>query len=182
MLENPCWLTWILTYIFLAGDENFALFRPASQSSTVEGMVASRAVDGNSVDDSSVTATHNEDYSPWWKVQLDFPIWVTSVEITNRKPVGMCERICHQSGALALAVPSQAMGQIRKIAGCTCAENTGNVFPAHQLQRKLLVSDPGMHHGMCVTAPAWRTSLTYGHEETFPAFPAYAQLVILRIW
>ena len=24
-------------------------------------------------------------------------------------------------------------------------------FPNHQLQRKPLVSDPGMHHGMCVT-------------------------------
>ena len=38
--------------------------------------------------------------------------------------------------------------QIRNIAGCECA---GNVFPRHRLQRKPLVSDPGMHHGTCVT-------------------------------
>ena len=41
--------------------------------------------------------------------------------------------------------------QIRKIAGCACAGNAGNVFPRRRFQRKLLVSDPGMHHGTCVT-------------------------------
>ena len=38
--------------------------------------------------------------------------------------------------------------QIRKIAGCACAGNAGNVFPRHRLQWKPLVSDPGMHHGV----------------------------------
>ena len=41
--------------------------------------------------------------------------------------------------------------QIRKIAGCACAGNAGNVFPRRRFQRELLVSDPGMHHGTCVT-------------------------------
>ena len=41
--------------------------------------------------------------------------------------------------------------QIRKIAGCACAGNAGNVFPANDLKRKPLVSNPGMHHGTCVT-------------------------------
>ena len=41
--------------------------------------------------------------------------------------------------------------QIRKIAGCACAGNAGNVFPRHRLKRKPLVSDPDMHHGTCVT-------------------------------
>ena len=68
----------------VAGGENFALFRPASQSSTYQPMVASLAVDGNNVDDSSCTATDIGDYHPWWKVELDYPIWVTHVEITNR--------------------------------------------------------------------------------------------------
>ena len=45
--------------------------------------------------------------------------------------------------------------QIRKIAGCACAGNAGNVFPRHRLQRKPLVSDPGMHHGTCVTHVPW---------------------------
>ena len=66
--------------------------------------------------------------------------------------------------------------QIRKIAGCTCAKNAGNVFPRRRLQRKPLVSDPGMHHGTCVTHVSWcmSGSLTHGGEETFPAFPAHA--------
>ena len=34
------------------------------------------------------------------------------------------------------------------MAGCACAGNAGNVFPRHRLQRKPLVSDPGMHHGI----------------------------------
>ena len=54
-------------------------------------------------------------------------------------------------------------------------------FPCHQLQRKPLVSDPGMHHGTCVThACRGREPAMAG--ETFPAFPAPAQPEILRIW
>ena len=51
--------------------------------------------------------------------------------------------------------------QIRKIASCACA---GNVFPRRRFQRKLLVSDPGMHHGTCVTHVPWcmSGSLTCG--------------------
>ena len=48
--------------------------------------------------------------------------------------------------------------QIRKIVGCACAGNAGNVFPA------TWVSDPDMHHGMCVTRVPWwmPRSLTSG--------------------
>ena len=45
--------------------------------------------------------------------------------------------------------------QIRKIAGCACAGNAGNVFPRRRLHRTLLVSDSGMHHGTCVTHVPW---------------------------
>ena len=40
-------------------------------------------------------------------------------------------------------------------------------FPRHQLQRKLLVSDSGMHHGTCVTHVPWcmSGSLTRGGGE-----------------
>ena len=72
--------------------QNFALLRPATQSSTWRDMVASKAVDGNAVDDISCTATDDGDYSPWWKVQLAYPIWVTHVEITNRKREGGLHR------------------------------------------------------------------------------------------
>ena len=57
--------------------------------------------------------------------------------------------------------------QIRKLAGCACAENAGNVFPGHRLQRKPLVSDPDMHHGTCVTHVPWcmSVSLNRGRGE-----------------
>ena len=70
--------------------------------------------------------------------------------------------------------------RIRKIAGCACAGNTGKCFPRQRSQRKLLVSDPGMHHGTCVTHVPWCMpgSLTRGGEENVPGIPgAYATLV-----
>ena len=57
-------------------------------------------------------------------------------------------------------------------------------FPRHWVQRKPLVSDPGMHHGTCVThvPRCMSRSITRGGGETFPAFPVHAQPAILRIW
>ena len=57
-------------------------------------------------------------------------------------------------------------------------------FPRLWLQRKPLVSDPGMHHGTCVTHVPWcmSRSLTRVARKTFPAFPENAQPAILRIW
>ena len=66
-----------------AGGKNWALFRPATQSTTLNdspGSAASQAVDG---DTWSGSTTHYSDYNPWWKVQLAFTIWVTNVEIVN---------------------------------------------------------------------------------------------------
>ena len=69
--------------------------------------------------------------------------------------------------------------QIRKIAGCACAGNAGNVPPRRRLQRKTLVSDPVMHHGTCVTHVPWcmSGSLTSCGGETFPAH-AHPQLYV----
>ena len=66
-----------------------------------------------------------------------------------------------------------ASNQIRKVACCACAGNGGNVFPYHRLQRKPLVSDPGMHHGTCVTHVPWcmSASLTHGGGENIPGIP-----------
>ena len=70
----------------------------------------------------------------------------------------------------------RASNQIRKIAGCACAGNAGNVFPTRRLQRKLLVSDPGMHHVMHVgIAYQWR-------GENVPGIPSACAPTILRIW
>ena len=46
-------------------------------------------------------------------------------------------------------------------------------FPRHRLLRKPLVSDPGMHHGTCVTHVPWCMSgpLTHGGGENVPGIP-----------
>ena len=74
--------------------------------------------------------------------------------------------------------------QIRKIAGCACAGNAGNVFPRRRLQRKPLVSDPGMHHGTCVTHVPWCMSGSFncGDGENVPGIPGACAPAILRIW
>ena len=63
--------------------------------------------------------------------------------------------------------------QIRKIVGCACTGNTGSAFPRHRLQKKSLVSDPGMHHGTCVThVPCCMSrSLTHDDGENVPGIP-----------
>ena len=45
--------------------------------------------------------------------------------------------------------------RISKIAGWACAGNAGKVFPRRRIQGKRQVSDPGMHHGTCVTHVPW---------------------------
>ena len=46
-------------------------------------------------------------------------------------------------------------------------------FPRHRLQRKPSVSDPGMHHGTCVTHVPWcmSGSLTRGAGKNVPGIP-----------
>ena len=79
---------------------------------------------------------------------------------------------------------SWASYQMREIAGCACAGNAGNVFPCRRFQRKPLVSDPGMHHGTCVTHVPWcmSGSLTCGDRENVPGIPGACAPAILRIW
>ena len=74
---------------------------------------------------------------------------------------------------------TRASCQVRKIACCACARTAGNVFPATDFKgnwhasRHVRHACAVMHVG--IAKPRWR-------GKTFPAFPAYAQLVILRIW
>ena len=74
--------------------------------------------------------------------------------------------------------------QIRKIAGCACAGNAGNIFPRRRFQSKSLVSDPGMHHGTCVTHVPWcmSGSLIRRDGENVPGIPGACAPAILRIW
>ena len=57
-------------------------------------------------------------------------------------------------------------------------------FPRRQFQRKPLVSNPGMHHGTCVTHVPWcmSGSLTCGDGENVPGIPGACAPAILRIW
>ena len=71
-----------------------------------------------------------------------------------------------------------------KIVGCVCDGNAGNVFPCRRLQRKPLVSDPGMYYGTCVTHVSWcmSGSLTRGGGENVPGIPGTCAPAIVRIW
>ena len=128
---------------------------------------------------------------------------ITNVIATCRKNFGQWERSflwklrCHwlkflrrvaktlviQGPVMQQACP-WASYQICKIAGCACAGNAGNVFPRRWFQRKPLVSDPGMHHGTCVTHVPWcmSGSLTCGDGENVPGIPGACAPAILRIW
>ena len=59
---------------------NYALFRPANQSTTYMDNMAGNAVDGT---DATLSRTESYDFWPWWKVQLSNPILVTHVGISN---------------------------------------------------------------------------------------------------
>ena len=71
------------------GALNFASFRSATQSSTWDGgqFPAQLAIDGN-LDDWSCAISELGDFNPWWKVELAYPIWVTHLELTNRRVFG----------------------------------------------------------------------------------------------
>ena len=88
----------------------------------------------------------------------------------------------HLLFSVTFRYPPWASYQIRKIADCACAGNAGNVFPRRRFQRKPLVSDPGMHHGTCVTHVPWcmSGSLTCGDGEYIPGIPGAP--AISRIW
>ena len=104
------------------------------------------------------TLTHLLERSSWWQPWYSLETWKTSFP--------------------------WASYQIRKIAGCACAGNAGNVFPRRRFQRKPLVSDPDMHHGTCVTHVPWcmSGSLTCGDGENVPGIPGACAPAILRIW
>ena len=79
---------------------------------------------------------------------------------------------------------SWASYQICKIAGCVCAGNARNVFPATDFKGNRKLATPA-----CTTARASRTCRDAYRDrypavagKTFPAFPAHAQPAILRIW
>ena len=77
------------------------------------------------------------------------------------------------------------MGLLSDTYNCgLCMPRCRERFPRKRIQRKPPVSDPGIHHGTCVTHVPWcmSGSLTSCGRKTFPAFMAHAQPSILHIW
>ena len=115
-------------------------------------------------------------------------IWLLEVWtwISNYTPHKTWDLITYPCTSLITNLHQQqwASYQIRNIAGCACAGNAGNVFPCHWLQRKPLVSGPGMHHGTCVTHVPWcmSGSLASGGGENVPGIPGACAPAIFRIW
>ena len=79
---------------------------------------------------------------------------------------------------------SLASYQLRKIVGCACAGNAGNVFHVTDFKGDRWLAIPA-----CITVRASRTCRDVCRDrqsavagKTFPAFPAHAQPVILCIW
>ena len=68
-------------------------------------------------------------------------------------------------------LPQWASCQIRKLWLLRMRRECRELFPRHRLQRKPLVSDPGMHHSTCVTHVPWCMSLTRGGGENVPGIP-----------
>ena len=123
-------------------------------------------------------------------IKSSFTGWVWGLAListTHISEANMSSQIKNSGSSdleIAQAGTEWASYQIRKIAGCACAGNAGNVFPRRRFQRKLLVSDPGMHHGTCVTHVPWcmSGSLTCGDGENVPGIPGACTPAILRIW
>ena len=105
-----------------------------------------------------------------WLCYKGFLLYVEcSVPVTAAMPSIISH---HNTKDTLVTTTPWASCQIRKNTGCACAGNAGNVFPRRRFQRKLLYSDPGMHHGTCRDACRDRLPAVTG--KTFPAFPAHA--------
>ena len=87
------------------------------------------------------------------------------------KQIAWDEQCIKTNGFIIPLYASWASYQIRKIAGCACAGNAGNVFPATDFKGN---RDLGMHRGTCVTQVPWCVSglLTCGGGENVPGIPS----------
>ena len=109
-----------------------------------------------------------------WHQHMAFFRWIHRwlVDYPHKEPV-IWKVICFEPLWLVCFVCYfWASYQIRKIAGCACAGNAGNVSPPP------LVSDPDMHHGTCMTHVPWcmpdrllAVSFEVGGGENVPGIP-----------
>ena len=79
-----------LCHLIIKGQLNLALERPATQSSTYNGALAARAVDGNRDDSSSSVASTNQENQSWWEIDLEHPSNITSTFLYERAKSRLC--------------------------------------------------------------------------------------------
>ena len=118
---------------------------------------------------------------------LEFYIWA-KLKLTQlyQNPKKKCHYFCTgvywRCNSCGIIVPWTSC-QIHKIMGCTCAGNTGNVFPAtagyrsRNASRHVRDACAVMHAGIANQ----RFPLKSVAGKTFPAFLAHVQPAILRI-
>ena len=132
----------------------------------------------------------NSPHEGQWRGALVFSlicVWINA-KVNNREAGDLRHHRAHNDviviNAHQLNKYQWASYQIRKIVGCACAGNAGNVFSRRRIQRKPRVSDPGMHHGTCVKHVPWCMSglLNYGGGENVPGIPGACARAIWRIW
>ena len=70
--------------------------------------------------------------------------------------------------------------QIRKIVGCACAGNAGNVFSPPTSKERARNESRHVRHARAVMHVGIANLAVAG--KTFPAFPAFAQPASLRVW
>ncbi|XP_070545135.1 pentraxin fusion protein-like isoform X1 [Ptychodera flava] len=145
-------------------NENLALNKEASQSSTYEIGEASKAVDGmkNNNDYHAGSCSHTDhQYNAWWKVDLDQMYLITRIDITNREDC--CgERL---KGAVVRVGKEMTITHNRM---CGAALTLNQVYP------NPVTVDCGGWTGRFVSVQleGYNTSLTlcevevYGHKDT----------------
>ena len=175
-LSEPM-LTWFIDVYAALGEDELKHFDGATthlfNHVSYEWRNNSSVLDNIETNDSSV-----------WHSSCCYLIWTTHHLIHNYIYVSYIWMACCLTRMASVPLLWWASYQIRKIAGCTCAGNAGNVSPHRRLQKKPIVSDPGMHHGTCVTHVPWcmSGSLTLGGGENVPGIPGACAPAILRIW
>ncbi|KAL3794650.1 hypothetical protein HJC23_010078 [Cyclotella cryptica] len=118
-------------------QDNFALGRPVTQSSTFRGKFhASQAVDGNI--NSTFSHTASDDKSAWLEVDLTAPIAVRKVEIHNRwcgSPADPKACLCRLSDAKIILYDEENDAVFKYSLGDTCNKQVihafENIIPDH---------------------------------------------------
>ncbi|WP_051259440.1 alpha-L-fucosidase [Schaalia suimastitidis] len=82
----------------LPASQSIALGKPTSQSTTANGYMSSRAVDGITDgvgENGSVAATTSTTFNSWWEVDLEAPRTITAIDLWNRHHDDQCgSRTC----------------------------------------------------------------------------------------